>query len=95
MAKLSVSDLIIIHCLKKPMYGLQLINQLKDIGVSISIGTIYSVLNRLRNKNLIKEIKLKSKTNHRQKYFQSTLLGQMMYNDFIELLKELNKNQDQ
>ena len=74
---------------REPMYGWQLAEELIQRGQIIaSIGTLYPVLGRLRDQELVTTFELPSEIGPSRKYYQLTPKGATELNQFRETWKQ-------
>lgn len=61
---------------REPMYGWQLSTALTERGLIASIGTLYPLLSRLRDRNLISVFERSSDSGPTRKYYRLTTEGE-------------------
>jgi len=83
---------ILYHASKKEIYGVQMINELKNHGYKVSPGTMYPILHSLEKEGYLKSRKENVRGKIR-KYYKITSNGQkILYesrNKINELIKEI------
>jgi DNA-binding PadR family transcriptional regulator len=88
---------ILIEAQKKPFYGLWLINQLESYGYHISPGTIYPILAKMEQENLLKKEDRLEGGKHRN-YYSITPEGvevlKVAKEKAMVLFEELNEIKD-
>lgn len=67
---------------REPMYGWQLAERLVDAGMIASIGTLYPVLTRLRERGLVVAFEQPSGAGPVRKYYRLTPNGERELDDF-------------
>jgi PadR family transcriptional regulator, regulatory protein PadR len=79
---------ILYHASKEPVYGLWLIEELGRHGYKLSPGTLYPILHRLEQENLLKSYS-ENISGKIRKYYKITLKGERMLLKIREKIKEL------
>lgn len=98
--QLTLNELYILSVLLKGRkFGLEILNELKDSGFELSLGSLYNTLNALLDKNYIEkernisEMKIKKKGNTR-KYFLITSIGMNKLNQTKIILQKIWKTEE-
>lgn len=81
---------ILYHAKKEPFFGLWMIEELKEHGYDISAGTLYPMLHKMAENNLLQteEKTVKGKV---RKYYSITKKGSEILNKAEEKTKELSQ----
>ena len=80
---------VVEHCIlgllsREPMYGWQLADELTGAGLIASIGTLYPVMSRLRERGVIVAFERSSDTGPVRKYYRLTDAGHAELSEFRE-----------
>ena len=79
---------ILHHAAKEPVYGLWLIEELREHGYDVSPGTLYPILHSLENQKLLRSYK-KDVAGKIRKYYQATAQGKKMLHEAKVKMQEL------
>ena len=79
---------ILHHAAKEPVYGLWLIEELREHGYEISPGTLYPILHSLERGKLLKSYR-KDAGGKIRKYYQVTAKGKKMLREAKVKMQEL------
>ena len=79
---------ILYHAAKEPVYGLWLIEELGRHGYKLSPGTLYPILHRLEQENLLKSYS-QNISGKIRKYYRITSKGDRMLSKIKEKIREL------
>jgi DNA-binding PadR family transcriptional regulator len=79
---------ILHHAAQEPVYGLWLIEELGRHGYKLSAGTLYPILHRLEQENLLKSYP-ENVGGKIRKYYRTTSKGEKMLIKSREKIKEL------
>lgn len=89
--KKGVMDLCVLSLLKrKDYYGYELVQKISEI-ISISEGTLYPLLKRLKNEEYLETYLRESKEGPSRKYYSLTKKGKMKSKELNEDWKEFSK----
>ncbi|GAE24668.1 transcriptional regulator [Halalkalibacter wakoensis JCM 9140] len=85
---------ILHHANEKPIFGLWMLEELKEHGYDLSAGTLYPILHNMEANGLL--IKTEQKVDGKvRKYYSTTAKGQMLLEEArtkaYELFKEIKK----
>lgn len=85
---------ILHHALKEPIYGVWMMDELREHGYDISPGTIYPLLHSMQKNGLL-EMEEKNVDGKIRKYYTTTELGQMVLKEArakaYEMFKEIKE----
>jgi PadR family transcriptional regulator PadR len=85
--------IILILLSKKELYGYELLDKLKETtGYEVAEGTIYPLLNRLKDENLITSNWVEMETGVPRKYYKMTETGNLLLPQMQAYWFELNNN---
>ncbi len=92
--KKGVLEFIILVLLSsKELYGYELLDKLKEtMGYEVAEGTIYPLLNRLKEENLITSYWVEMETGVPRKYYKMTAEGREILQQMQGYWQELNNN---
>ncbi len=79
---------IMYHASKKPIFGVEITEELARHGYSISPGTLYPVLHRLEKEGYL-ESNSKVVNGRMRKYYQATAEGKLMLEQSKKKIREL------
>ena len=79
---------IMYHASKKPIFGVEITEELARHGYSISPGTLYPVLHRLEKEGYL-ESSSKVVNGRMRKYYQATAEGKLMLEQSKKKIREL------
>ncbi len=79
---------IMYHASKKPIFGVEITEELARHGYSISPGTLYPVLHRLQKEGYL-ESNSKVVNGRMRKYYQATAEGKLMLEQSKKKIREL------
>lgn len=79
---------ILYHASLNPVYGLELINEIKRHGYHVSPGTIYPILSKLEQSGLLESEKINVEGKIR-KYYKITATGREVLKEAKEKVREL------
>ncbi len=93
--KKGVMDLCVLSLLgKKDYYGYELVQKISQM-ISISEGTLYPILKRLKNEGYLETYLRESKEGPSRKYYSLTKKGKMkskeLNNEWKEFIKKINR----
>jgi PadR family transcriptional regulator PadR len=78
---------------RKELYGYELLDKLKETtGYEVAEGTIYPLLNRLKEESLITYYWVEMESGVPRKYYKMTATGKKMLKQMQEYWFELNNN---
>ncbi|MFN4971455.1 MAG: PadR family transcriptional regulator [Bacteroidota bacterium] len=94
-AKLQMKKGILEYCIlsiiaRGEMYASDILEELKKAQLIVVEGTIYPLLTRLKNDNLLSYQWIESKSGPPRKYFQLTDTGKLYLNELSATWNELN-----
>src|SRR5262245_33255036 len=74
---------------KERLYGLEILRQLeRDTDLVLAEGTIYPILNRLKNEGLVEADWVEAESGHPRKYYGLTALGRTRASDMARYASE-------
>ena len=76
---------------KKPAYASDIISELKDVKLIVVEGTLYSLLTRLKNSELLDYRWEESTQGPPRKYYEMTVKGQDFLQELENSWKEINE----
>ncbi|MDD3753284.1 MAG: PadR family transcriptional regulator [Methanobacterium sp.] len=79
---------ILYHASKKEIYGVQMMDELKNHGYQVSPGIIYPILHSLENEGFLKSRK-KNVRGKIRKYYKITVKGEKILQESREKIKKL------
>ena len=89
--KKGVMDICVLSLLgKKDYYGYELVQKISEI-ISISEGTLYPILKRLKNEGYLETYLRESKEGPSRKYYSLTKQGKMKSKELNQEWKEFSK----
>lgn len=86
-----ILEILILIILKNEQYGAEIVSALKDQGIGLPEGTLYTILSRLNKNNYVTYRWEESTGGPPRKYFKISETGQSYLSESLEVLNHLNQ----
>lgn len=92
-----VEQVILLAILRRlnSAYGIEISDEIeKRIDIKLTVGALYSTLDRMVQKDLITFIDAESQNSKSRKYFSVTTKGRQLLSESLEITKKMQENVD-
>jgi DNA-binding PadR family transcriptional regulator len=86
-----ITNLVVLNQCQQPTYGYQLVKELSESGIPLEANTVYPLLRRLEDQNLLRS-DWDTSTDKPRKYYQITKKGRQLLARITSYWRESVKN---